>query len=290
MATKEKTKARHPLTPLLRMDRMPHIWCPGCGVGVATRCFADALDRAGMDTEKVAVVSGIGCSGRVAGYMKVDSYHTTHGRPIPFATGVKLARPDMHVIVFSGDGDLVAIGGNHLIHAARRNIDITVFCLNNFNYGMTGGQGGPTTPKQAVTTTTPYGCFEPPFSIVRLVAACGAPYVSRFTTLDPRRLTQSMTEALNVKGFSFVEIIGPCPELYGRRNKLGGALKMMDFYKANTELEHMASLKRTDIGFQEKFVAGRFVQEDRPSYIESRDKHFSKVLGDKYKKYEYKEE
>jgi pyruvate/2-oxoacid:ferredoxin oxidoreductase beta subunit len=130
----------------LREDRLPHIWCPGCGLGTALTCFIAALQKSGLDLDKVAVVSGIGCTGRVAGYVKLDSFHTTHGRAIPFATGLKLAHPELNVIVFSGDGDLIAIGGNHLIHAARRNIDLTVICVNNFNYGMTGGQVGPTTP------------------------------------------------------------------------------------------------------------------------------------------------
>ena len=154
----------HPLDKLIRADRMPHIWCPGCGIGIAMRCYAQAILDSGVPEEKHVVVSGIGCSGRVAGYMNLDSYHTTHGRAIPFATGMKLANPELMVTVFSGDGDLVAIGGNHLIHAARRNIDLKVICINNFNFGMTGGQFGPTTPMGAVATTAPYGNPEQPFN------------------------------------------------------------------------------------------------------------------------------
>jgi 2-oxoglutarate ferredoxin oxidoreductase subunit beta len=274
--------AQHPLTPLLRMDRMPHIWCPGCGIGIATRCFADALDKAGVDPDKTAVVSGIGCSGRVAGYIRMDSFHSTHGRPIAFATGLKLARPDIEVVVFSGDGDLVAIGGNHLIHAARRNIDLTVICVNNFNYGMTGGQVGPTTPEGATTTTTPYGCFEPPFNVPKLVEACGATYVSRFTTLDPRRLTDSIAQALTRRGFRFVEVIAPCPELYGRRNRLGQGLDLMQFYQDNTRLENEAALDELDIAFQKSFVVGCFVDRERSGYDDLRDKRFKKVLGEAY--------
>lgn len=273
---------QHPLTSILRMDRMPHIWCPGCGLGIATRCFADAINEAGLEPDKIAVVSGIGCSGRVAGYVRLDSFHTTHGRPIPFATGLKLARPDMHVVVFSGDGDLVAIGGNHLIHAARRNIDLTVICVNNLNYGMTGGQVGPTTPMGATTTTTPHGCFEPPFSIPKLVESCGARYVSRFTTLDPRRLTDSIAIALKKRGFSFVEVIAPCPEFYGRRNRIGPGLEMMQFYQDNTELDHEPQPDQLDIGFQEAFVVGRFVDEDSPDFEDLRDARLKEALGKDY--------
>ena len=275
--------AQHPMTPLLRMDRMPHIWCPGCGLGIATRCFADAIEGAGLDPDKVAVVSGIGCTGRVAGYVKLDSFHTTHGRAIPFAIGLKLARPDMKVVVFSGDGDLVAIGGNHLIHAARRNFDMTVVCANNLNYGMTGGQAGPTTPLGATTTTSPYGCFEAPFSIPKLVEGCGAAYVARHTTLDPRRLTAAIAEALGRSGFTFVEVIAQCPELYGRRNRLGQGVDMMRYYRDNVTLEHGAEHKDLDIGFQSRVVVGRFVDKEAPHYSESRDERLKDTLKDAYR-------
>ena len=142
----EKFRKENPMADFLRMDRMPHIWCPGCGIGTVVTCFAEAIKAGGYDMDKIAVVSGIGCTGRVAGYVKFDSFHTTHGRAIPFATGLKLANPDLKVVVISGDGDLTSIGGNHLIHAARRNMDLMVICVNNFTYGMTGGQVTPTTP------------------------------------------------------------------------------------------------------------------------------------------------
>ena len=176
-------KEKQSIERYLRLDRLPHIWCPGCGIGPALGCFIRAIDRANIDPDTIAVVSGIGCSGRVAGYVKLDSFHTTHGRAIPFATGLSLGNPQLNVVVFSGDGDLVAIGGNHLIHAARRNIDMTVICINNFNYGMTGGQVGPTAPLEARTTTTPYGNFEPPFNLPYLVSASGASYGARWTVL-----------------------------------------------------------------------------------------------------------
>src|SRR5271169_3781979 len=158
------SSARHPLDSILRTDRIPHIWCPGCGIGTAFSSSLIALQSTGADLTKTAVVSGIGCSGRGAGYVKLDSYHTTHGRAIPFATGMKLANPELTVVVFSGDGDLFAIGGNHFLHAARRNMDIKVICVNNLTYAMTGGQTAPTTPGKVISATNPYGVFEPAFN------------------------------------------------------------------------------------------------------------------------------
>ena len=205
----------------VRTDRLPHIWCSGCGIGIAMRAMIEALSQCDVRLDDVVIVSGIGCSGRVAGYAKMDSFHTTHGRAIPFATGLKLGNPKLKVIVFSGDGDLFAIGGNHFIHAARRNMDMTVICVNNFIYGMTGGQAGSTTPPHARTTTTPYGNFEPPFNLPHLAMACGAVYVARWTTFHVRQLTRSMGEIFKKKGFCFIEVLSPCPTLYERRNKLG---------------------------------------------------------------------
>ena len=200
---------KHPLDAYLRVDRLPLLWCPGCGSGLIVNCFLRGLLKSELILDKVAVVSGIGCAGRAAGYIKLDSFHTTHGRAIPFATGLKLANPELKVVVFSGDGDLFAIGGNHLIHAARRNIDITVLCVNNFNYGMTGGQFGPTTPLTARTNTSRQGNIEQPFNIPYLAAASGAVYIARWTTAHVYQLEKAITEALLKKGFSLVEIISP---------------------------------------------------------------------------------
>ncbi|MCK4429948.1 MAG: 2-oxoacid:ferredoxin oxidoreductase subunit beta, partial [Candidatus Aminicenantes bacterium] len=165
MKKEEQNDVRNPIEGLLRMDRMPHIWCPGCGIGTVVTSFAEAVKKNNEDLDKLTVVSGIGCTGRVAGYVKLDSFHTTHGRAIPFATGLKLANPDIKVVVFSGDGDIAGIGGNHLIHAARRNMDIMIICVNNFNYAMTGGQVAATTPKGANASTAPFGNFEYSFSL-----------------------------------------------------------------------------------------------------------------------------
>jgi len=163
--------AHNPVEPFLRMDRMPHIWCPGCGIGTTVNCFTRALEESKANLDKVAIVSGIGCTGRVAGYANLDSFHTTHGRAIPFATGLKLSNPELQVVVYSGDGDLFAIGGNHFIHAARRNMDLKVICVNNLTYAMTGGQTGPSTPAQTISATSPYGVFEPAFNLVQLAEA-----------------------------------------------------------------------------------------------------------------------
>ena len=174
MATTGETQEKLPLEDYLRVERLPHIWCPGCGLGTILAAFLRGLLESGLKPDKVAVVSGIGCTGRVAGYINLDSFHTTHGRAIAFATGLKLANPELKVVVFSGDGDLAAIGGNHLIHAGRRNIDMTVLCVNNFNYGMTGGQFGPTTPEMARSTTSRAGNIENPFNMPALAAATRA--------------------------------------------------------------------------------------------------------------------
>jgi len=259
---------RHPLADFLRQDRLPHIWCSGCGIGTALSCFISALQKSGLNPDKVAVVSGIGCAGRIAGYVKLDSFHTTHGRAIPFATGLKLANPELKVVVFSGDGDLIAIGGNHFIHAARRNIDITVLCINNFIYGMTGGQVGPTTPVGAMTTTSPYGNFEHPFNLPYLAAASGAVYVARWTTLHVRRLEKSIGEALTKRGFSFVEIISPCPTLYGRRNKQRDGLTMMRYYRQKGVIRHDMDPKEVDIDLGGEIVEGVFVDIEKPTFLD----------------------
>ncbi len=256
---------RHPYDKFLRKDRIPHIWCEGCGNGIILNCFARALDELNMDLDKVAVVSGIGCIGRISGYTNTDSFHTTHGRPIAFATGVKLANPELTVAVISGDGDLFAIGGNHFIHAARRNLDIKVICANNFIYGMTGGQGGPTTPMETWTTTTPYGNIEQAFNLVHLAAACGAVYVARWTTLQTRWLTESIKKALQKEGFSFVEIISECPEIFGRYNKMDTALKMMKWFKEASVVEHFSDPAKAGIT-PDRIAVGEFVDIEKPSY------------------------
>lgn len=285
MSEQVKLRTEHPMEPYLRMDRIPHIWCPTCGIGTAVSCFVSALQETKIPLDDIAIVSGIGCTGRVAGYVKLDSFHTTHGRAVPFATGLKLANPKLKLVVFSGDGDLTGIGGNHFIHAARRNMDIMVVCVNNFIYAMTGGQLAPTTPPTASSSTTPYGNYERPFNIPLLAASSGAVYVARWSALHIRRLTRSMTEALLKPGFSVVEVIAPCSTLYARRNRLGSGLDLMKFYHDNCEIKHGADPKEVDIGFQSKFIVGKFVDIERPTWLEGYNDWMKKVFGEKFKPY-----
>jgi len=275
------TVSQKPIDHYLRVDRMPHIWCTGCGIGLATSCFIRGIERAGLDLDKIALVSGIGCSGRVAGYVKLDSFHTTHGRALPFATGLKLGNPGLKVVVFSGDGDIAAIGGNHLIHSARRNMDMTVICINNFNYGMTGGQLGPTTPLEARSTTSPYGNFEYPFNLPYLVAASGATYVARWTVLHLRQLERSIAEALVKPGFSFIEVISPCPPIYGRMNKRSRGLDEMHYYQEKSLIRNGADPKDVDITSDGSIIVGKFVDIQRPTFWDYRNMILEKALAHK---------
>jgi 2-oxoglutarate/2-oxoacid ferredoxin oxidoreductase subunit beta len=265
----EQGHGLHPDDKYLKPGRIPHIWCPGCGLGVVLTCFIGAMRLKNIPVDQAAVVSGIGCTGRVAGYLDMDTYHTTHGRAIPFATGLALARPDLQVAVFSGDGDLFAIGGNHMIHAARRNVNLKVICVNNFNFGMTGGQAGPTTPLEARTSTTPLGNAEPGFNLPHLAHASGAIYVARWTTFHPRQLVHSMGEAFDKKGFTFIEVIAPCPTGYGRPNKLGSGLDEMRYYRDMSVVRNGADPSEAEIGLKGKILVGTFVNKERPDFMEN---------------------
>jgi 2-oxoglutarate/2-oxoacid ferredoxin oxidoreductase subunit beta len=278
------TIMENPVEKYLRTDRIPHIWCPGCGIGTTVNCFARALDECGIEMDRLAIVSGIGCTGRVAGYAKIDSFHTTHGRAIPFATGLKLANPDLKVVVYSGDGDLTAIGGNHFIHAARRNVDLTIICVNNLTYGMTGGQVTPTTPEEAIATTSPYGNFEQPFNLPYLAESCGAVYVARWTVYHVTQLKKAMREAISKKGFSFVEVISPCPTLYGRRNRRGDGLDELVDYKKRSKIQNGANTKDADLSINGPIVVGKFVDRERETFQDAMDRHLSAKLGDRYKR------
>jgi 2-oxoglutarate ferredoxin oxidoreductase subunit beta len=272
----QETVVVHPFSKYLREEMMPHIWCPGCGNGIVLNCFTHALDELKMDLDKLVVVSGIGCIGRTAGYINADSFHTTHGRALAFATGVKLANPDLEVVVISGDGDLFAIGGNHFIHAARRNIGMKVLCVNNLNYGMTGGQQGPTSPIESLTTTSPYGNIEHPFNLVHLAAASGATYVARWTTLHVRRLTMSLKKMMQKKGFSFVEVLSPCPEIFGRHNKMRSGLEMMSWFKKASVIDNFSDPSKAEIT-AEKIVVGEFVDIEKLSYERMLHEKISKI-------------
>jgi len=233
-------------------------------------CFGQAILESGVPINNHVVVSGIGCSGRVAGYMKIDSYHTTHGRAIPFAVGLKLANPELEVTVFSGDGDLVAIGGNHLIHAARRNVDIKVICVNNFNYGMTGGQAGPTTPLGALATTAPYGNPELPFNLPYLLEAAGANYISRWTNLHVRQIKEDILYTFKKRGFTFIEVLSPCPIGFGKSNKIDDGLGEMELYRRRCVLVRDGGVRaeELDIDLREErpIYVGKFSDRDRPPY------------------------
>ncbi|MFX0065559.1 MAG: thiamine pyrophosphate-dependent enzyme [Candidatus Hermodarchaeota archaeon] len=259
----------HPVDNLLRQDRLPHVWCAGCGLGSIVSCYLHAVMDSGIPQERIAVVSGIGCSGRASGYLNFDVFHTTHGRAIAFAVGLKVANPSLSVSIISGDGDIAAIGGNHLIHAARRNADLFVLCINNFLYGMTGGQSGPTTPIESLTTTTPYRNQEKPFNLVSLVASSGATYVARWTSLHVRRLTKSITEALKHPGFSFIEVISPCPTTFGRKNKYREAVTMLEYFREKAIIKHGHNPMDTNIELGDEFYVGKFVDKRLPTFLES---------------------
>jgi len=276
----------HPLDDLLRTDRIPHIWCPTCGLGVVLNAFLTAVKESDIPRQDFAVVSGIGCSGRSAGYVRLDSFHTTHGRALPFATGLKLANAKLKVVVISGDGDLAAIGGNHLIHTARRNMDMTVICVNNFNYAMTGGQFGPTTPRRARLTTAPYGSYEHPFNLPFLVDSCGATYVARWTALHARQMQAAFKEAFHHRGFSFVEVISPCPTVYARRNQLGSGLDIIKYYRDKSVVKHGINTRECDIGYQESIVVGRFVKKEKQTYLDTMNEHLSESIGADYVPYQ----
>jgi len=228
--------------------------------------YADALEETGIDLNKVATISGIGCAGRASGYVNTDAFHTSHGRALPFATGVGISRPDIKPVVISGDGDLFSIGGNHLIHAARRNIDVLVICSNNFNYGMTGAQFGPTTPSETKTPTSPYGNIENPFNLVALVASAGATYVSRWTVMHPIQLKNSIKRGLQKKGFSFIEVISPCTTGYGRLNRMT-PLDMMRNLKETGKIQKVPPTEAT-IDPTKEIILGDFVDIEKPTYNE----------------------
>ncbi|MBV1863406.1 MAG: 2-oxoacid:ferredoxin oxidoreductase subunit beta [Rhodobacteraceae bacterium] len=249
----------------IRLEQMPHFLCPGCGHGIALRALLWAVHELQIDKDKLAVVSGIGCSGRLSAYIDANTFHTTHGRPLAFATGLALARPDLHVIVITGDGDSLAIGGNHLIHACRRNLNLTCMMLNNEIYGMTGGQVSPTTSSNRYTTTTPAGNTEPVFDACALASAAGASFVGREVTMQVTGLKNLMRGAIEHHGFSFVEVISDCTEIYGRKNDLGMSPEMMLSQKATMRPE--AYRNTVDVPFRPNALeCGVLTQKDRPEY------------------------
>mgnify|MGYP001028192241 CR=1 FL=1 len=250
-----------------REGKLPHIWCPGCGHGIILNAVVRAIDNLGLNKDEVCVVSGIGCSSRAPGYLDFNTLHTTHGRALAFATGVKHANPNLHVIVITGDGDASAIGGNHLIHAARRNIDITTICFNNNIYGMTGGQYSPTTPSGDLATTAPFGNIDRAFDLCSLAQGAGATYVGRATAYHATQLTTLVEKAIQNKGFSFVEAISVCPTYYGRKNKKGSAPAMLNFLK-DACADKKAVERKPELG-ENKIIIGELYNNPQPEYTEN---------------------
>lgn len=260
------SQTRHRLMDYVREDIMPHRFCVGCGCGMVLNYFTNAVSELKLDTTQMVCVSGIGCSAWIPSpYFKADTLHTTHGRPIAYATGVKMMRPDMKVIVIAGDGDISGIGGNHLIHAARRNIDLTVVMVNNMIYGMTGGQVAPTTPVGVKTTTTPHINVEPPFKVAELVQAAGASFVARWTTYHAFQTMRTLQKAINKKGFSFVEIVSQCPDNFGKRV---GMPKATDFLKHLKEQSVRVSKAKemSEEELENKIIVGTLCDRDRPEF------------------------
>jgi len=271
MTAKKKYRLKH----YLREELLPTAFCQGCGCGTVLNAYAQAIEELQINPKDIISVTGIGCSSWIPSpYFKADTLHTTHGRAIAFATGVKIMKPDAHVVVIAGDGDIAGIGANHLIHAARRNIGISVFLINNMIYGMTGGQVSPLTPIGDKTTTTPYGNPEYPFNIAEFVAAAGANYVSRWTTYHVFPLMEAIQKAMMKDGFAFVEILTQCPTSYGRRIGMRTGEDFLRYFKKNT----INTLKAKDMTPEEigdKILIGKFVERDR--------KEFTRILRDQNK-------
>lgn len=251
----------------LRTRFFPHIWCPGCGHGIIMHAILRALVDLRKKKEETVIASGIGCSSRMPGYIDACTLHTTHGRSLAFATGVKLANPELTVIDVMGDGDCTAIGGNHFIHACRRNIDITAIVMNNNIYGMTGGQASPTTPVGAYATTAPYGVLDVPFDICKLAAGAGASYVARATVAHPLLIEKYVRNAVSKKGFAVVEVVTHCHTQFGRKNKRPRPIDNINFFKDNSVMNNKAS-NMTPEELQGKIVIGEFVNIELPEYIE----------------------
>jgi 2-oxoglutarate/2-oxoacid ferredoxin oxidoreductase subunit beta len=252
----------------LRERFFPHMWCAGCGHGTVLNGMIRAVEKMGMSKNEIVMISGIGCSSRIAGYVDFHSLHTIHGRALAFATGIKLSKPELNVIVPMGDGDALSIGGNHFIHAARRNIDITAIVMNNRIYGMTGGQYSPLSGQGTLATTAPYYNIDQSFDVVELAKAAGATFVARTTTYHVQQITDILRKAILHEGFSVVEIMSQCPTYFGRKNKLGSAADMMRWFKDNTA---PAGSKKLEVA-PNLIERGILLEKDLPEYCQEYDK------------------
>ncbi len=251
----------------LRSERLPHIWCPGCGHGIILKSLLRTIDHLQLKKNDVMLVSGIGCASRLPGYCDFNTLHTTHGRALPFATGTKLIKPHLKMIITAGDGDIVGIGGNHFIHTCRRNIDMTCIIFNNSIYGMTGGQTSPTTPFGAKTSTAPYGNLGWHFDFVKLAEAAGATFVARATSYHVKLLDRVIKKGIEHPGFSVIEVLEDCPTAFGRRNKLGSPANMMKRHKENcVKLEKIDRLSIEDV--EGKIPIGIFTEKIRNEFIQ----------------------
>lgn len=254
------------LRKYIRNGDLPHFFCPGCGCGQILNYFLKAIDDLKINFDETITIGGVGCTARIPIYLSTDSLHGVHGRTLAWATGIKLYRPKLKVVIFAGDGDLVSIGGNHFLHAARRNLDVTVFMVNNFNFAMTGGQVSPTTPFNSITMTTPYGSKENPFDICQLAKCAGATYVSRWSTVKPLQTIKSMKKALQHRGFSLVEILSQCPTNFGRYSlKTGDPVKVLQWIESKSILKTEAENKSEE-ELKERFVLGEFVNVSKPIF------------------------
>ena len=252
---------------LIRQRFFPHLWCPGCGHGMILNALLHAVDELGIEQSQLCMVSGIGCSARIAGYVDFHSMHTLHGRALAFATGLKLARPELKVFVPMGDGDAMAIGGNHFIHACRRNIDMVAIVMNNRIYGMTGGQYSPLSGRGIVATTAPYSSIDRDFDTVKLASGAGATFVARTTAFHVREISSLIKKAYEHKGFSVVEVLTQCPTYFGRKNKLGGPVQMLEWYRDNT-----APLGSKKLAENPNLIPrGIFVDAEQPEYCAEYD-------------------
>jgi 2-oxoglutarate ferredoxin oxidoreductase subunit beta len=263
------------LKDYLRERFFPHMWCPGCGHGIVLNGLIRAVEKLGMSRNEIVMTSGIGCSSRISGYVDFHSLHTIHGRALAFATGVKLSKPELNVIVPMGDGDALSIGGNHFIHAARRNIDITAIVMNNRIYGMTGGQYSPLSGQGTLATTAPYYNIDQAFDVVELAKAAGASFVARTTTYHVQQMADIIRQAIMHDGFSVVEIFSQCPTYFGRKNKMGSAVDMMRWFKENTVPVGSKKLE-TDPTLMER---GIIIQKELPEYCAEYDKIIERAMG-----------
>ncbi len=260
----------------LRERFFPHMWCPGCGHGIVLNGLIRAVEKLGMSKNEIVMTSGIGCSSRISGYVDFHSLHTIHGRALAFATGVKLSKPELNVIVPMGDGDALSIGGNHFIHAARRNIDITAIVMNNRIYGMTGGQYSPLSGEGTLATTAPYQNIDQAFDVVELSKAAGATFVARSTTFHVQQMADIIRQAILHEGFSVVEILSQCPTYFGRKNKMGSAADMMRWFKDRTAAVGSKKLEE-DPSLIER---GVIVEKDLPEYCREYDKIIARAQGE----------